>query len=547
MNLLNSITKENDSIELVKELISNLGIKITGETIRTELESHPEYPSLLSVSDFLLAYKIDNMAVRIKASSLKDLTFPCVVPVVDSAGDEKLVLMNHADEKTVNIFDTKTLEQVSLSLDDFQRIWTSGVVLIINSDDAVSESDYPTKLRKLRWTTFVKVSVPTIFIAFFIYSLINFSYQVNAGWRVAAHLLLSLLGALISAILVWYEIDRFNPLLRKICTAGHKVNCDAVIGSDYSHIGSLSLSVLGCTYFTGNIVHFLVTAPGSESYFGIFQAVTSLLMILVVGLSLYYQKVKIKQWCTLCLAVQAVLFTQFLIVGSLGVDSPVYSISSSATAIPGFFVVYLLVYAAINFVSKFEKTRKSLKGEKRNVARFRRDPNVFNTLLAQQKKTIDETTDLGVVLGNLRPRVKIIKVCNPFCGPCAKAHKPIEEILDQFPDLQVQIIFTTSNQEPELRRRPVQHILAMNSMFAQDKIRHALDDWYLSENKNYDVFASKHPLDVDFSINDEKIDQMKSWCEKNNITHTPTFFINGHLLPDSYNIEDLKYTLYSSN
>ena len=41
----------------------------------------------------------------------------------------------------------------------------------------------------------------------------------------------------------------------------------------------------------------------------------------------------------------------------------------------------------------------------------------------------------------------------------------------------------------------------------------------------------------------DKVEAMDKWCNANDITYTPTIFINGQQLPDAYSIEDLQYFL----
>ena len=41
----------------------------------------------------------------------------------------------------------------------------------------------------------------------------------------------------------------------------------------------------------------------------------------------------------------------------------------------------------------------------------------------------------------------------------------------------------------------------------------------------------------------EKIKNMKQWCDKAEIAYTPTFFIDGHQLPENYSIEELSNQL----
>lgn len=79
-------------------------------------------------------------------------------------------------------------------------------------------------------------------------------------------------------------------------------------------------------------------------------------------------------------------------------------------------------------------------------------------------------------------------------------------------------------------------------------LKKALDDWYLSEIKNYDAFAAKYPPDSyrengGLEKQGNKIEAMDKWCKEIDIAFTPTIFINGFQLPGAYSIEDLQYFL----
>jgi hypothetical protein len=70
-----------------------------------------------------------------------------------------------------------------------------------------------------------------------------------------------------------------------------------------------------------------------------------------------------------------------------------------------------------------------------------------------------------------------------------------------------------------------------------------LDDWYLSEEKDYDVFARKYPINDGLAMQGFKLDAMKRWCRQMKIAATPTFYLNGYQLPDAYGLGDLEYFL----
>jgi hypothetical protein len=146
-------------------------------------------------------------------------------------------------------------------------------------------------------------------------------------------------------------------------------------------------------------------------------------------------------------------------------------------------------------------------------------------------------------------------VCNPYCGPCAKAHSPIEELLHNNPDVQVQIIFTATNDKNDIKAAPVKHLLAIAEKGNEETVKQALDDWYLADKKDYVAFAAKYPMNGELQKQVEKIEAMREWCEKAKITSTPTFFVSlpstsedgqsesFHQLPEMYSVADLRYFL----
>ncbi len=156
---------------------------------------------------------------------------------------------------------------------------------------------------------------------------------------------------------------------------------------------------------------------------------------------------------------------------------------------------------------------------------------------------------MGIDIGNPAATNTLIKVCNPYCGPCAKAHPKIEELLKEMPNVKAKIIFTTPNKPGELAYKPVSHLLAIAAQSNGGReINHALDDWYLADKKDYEIFANKYPPDNyrengQLAKQGNKIEAMDKWCKEMDIHATPTIFINGYQLPDAYRIEDLQYFL----
>jgi glutaredoxin len=138
----------------------------------------------------------------------------------------------------------------------------------------------------------------------------------------------------------------------------------------------------------------------------------------------------------------------------------------------------------------------------------------------------------------------VCSLCSAYSsGPCAKAHPPLDEIIRNNKDVKVKLIFTATNDKNDIRGIVAKHLLAINERKNSLQTQEALDDWYITGKKDYEVFAKKYPMNGELKEQEKQIEDMKMWCGKAGITHTPTIFINGYKIPGSYSIEELKYVL----
>lgn len=173
-------------------------------------------------------------------------------------------------------------------------------------------------------------------------------------------------------------------------------------------------------------------------------------------------------------------------------------------------------------------------------ARIQRNPVVFNVLLRQEQKIIDGWQHLGIDYGNTTGKTSIVKVCNPYCIPCSQGHSFLEDLKTTNPNVTIKIILLPKDPPGEIIS---QHLLSLARNLSPEKLDLAINDWYLSDSKNYESFAERYPLYKEYPENHEHLELVKNWCKKMNITYTPTYFIDGFRLPKSYSISDLKYLL----
>jgi len=74
----------------------------------------------------------------------------------------------------------------------------------------------------------------------------------------------------------------------------------------------------------------------------------------------------------------------------------------------------------------------------------------FKPLPAKQQEITEDPTGLGIIPAKPFDACKLTKVYSPYFGRRATAHQPMEDLLSDNPDLQIQLLFTGTNNETYL-------------------------------------------------------------------------------------------------
>lgn len=298
---------------------------------------------------------------------------------------------------------------------------------------------------------------------------------------------------------------------------------------------------IGFAYFTGGLAYILLNGISNSTMS--LMAICSLLSLPYIFFSVFYQWRVAKQWCILCLAVQGVLAAEFIaaVAGNIYTADILNLVLTQHVMM--LLVCFILPLVSWLTIKPILKSARENRQSKLALTRLKHNRQIFESQLVRQKKVLNDTNSMGLVLGNPNGTQKIIKVCNPYCGPCAKAHPEIHKLLEQFPDLQVQIIFTATSSEHDIKAPAVRHLLAISEEYDAATLDNALSHWYSSTEKNYDSFAAKFPVKGEVDKYNDKLNEMADWCKINGISYTPTFFINSFELPDMYEVGSLKYLL----
>jgi uncharacterized membrane protein/thiol-disulfide isomerase/thioredoxin len=522
-----------NQVLIVNEFLQSLGAKVTLATIDDTLHEHPDYPSFLSITDSLEKWNIECLAIQTSVDKLHEIP----VPFITSFKQGYFIAVAKIDKGEVTIIDENGYKKV-LDKDWFLKQWTETIV-VAEANEKSREPDYKKKLNQSILKSIAYTLVPVTFLVAILWPLIN----GTVGVVPTTYLLVKLVGLTVSLLLLWYDIDKGNPFLKQICSGIQKANCNAVLNTEVASLfGILTWSEVGFIYFAGGLL--FVAFVGIKETMPLISSL-SLLAFPYTIFSIYYQWKVIKQWCVLCLVVQAVLLFETTMV-----------LTTTRISIKNVFIVFANQYLiagvsiAIPVVSWFLlkpllKLVNTSKYEKRSYLQLKFNDKVFWSLLKKQKSILQHNTEgLGITIGNHHAENIIVNVCNPYCGPCASMHPELEKVITQNPNIKAQIIFSVTTNETDRKNKPVKHFLAIAEKGDAQQTHKALDDWYLTPNKDYDLFASKYPMNDELKRQTEKIEKMSDWCNKVGIQYTPTLFINGYELPKNYQIRDINYFLH---
>lgn len=520
-----------------------LKVPVNNETVNETLQNHPDWPSVLCVSDGLNKWDVPNGVGKIEPEKIAEIPTPFIAFTRNK--ETPMAIVGKVDNNGILKFQKSYRKPEIVSKEDFFRTW-DGTFLFAETNEHSGEPGYDT----IRRNSFFKALVPLAALSLILgicFWLLR-SHIVSSGIEGTAiitgiyvQFLLTLAGAGVSVILLWYEIDQNNILLHKVCTGIIKGNCGAILTGKASEVFSwLSWSEVGFFYFAGALLSFVLAGNQLLNYVSLI-ALFNMLAVVYPFYSVYYQWRVAKEWCIFCLTVQGLLVLGAVTVFSFNLLS--FKLLTIAFLLQSLFL-YMLPVLAWYAVKPFILRLQEAKFIKREHLRLKFNTEVFDTLLKKQKQISVPVDGLGIDIGKADAKHLLIKVCNPYCGPCAKAHPKIEKLISENPDLiKAKIIFTATMYEKDYRTEVVKHLLAVASKNDAELTTKALDDWYLADKKNYKTFAAKYPLNGEIEKQTASIVRMEKWCDDMKVTATPTIFINGYQFPDVYDIGDLEYFL----
>ncbi len=523
-------------------LLKALQVKVARTTINETLQNHPEFPSLLSISDSLDRWNVENAAVTISVENINELPTPFLATL--RVSEEQIwVLVKEVNETTVRYCKSVgQLEDVEQPIKAFLNEST-GVALLAEANKLSGEPDFWISRKREILSGIATLTLLASFLTIGVIGFFSFTTeQTEEGYALAYLLFWSTksIGICLSILLVWYAIDENNPALKKVCSVVKDGDCGSVLNSKYSKfLGGISWTDIGLIYFIGGLICLLTTTGLSSSIF--ILGWLSVLAVPYTALSIYLQWRILKKWCVLCLAVQGVLVFEavvsivLVIKTSVGVPDHLTVLVTLLSFIIPTLLWYFLKPVFIIYNQNTATTR--------NLIRLKSNRQIFDAVMEKQKKLTHSPGDLGLILGNANSENILVVVSNPVCAPCAGLHPEIEELLESNLNLKVQLLFTTGASEQSRESKLfVNYLLTAYKGGDQAVVRKILDQWYVNSAQDYNRFVKSDPARVPLD-QQSSLQAMEQWCHLAEIEGTPAVFFNGKELPEIFKVADLKYIL----
>lgn len=513
-------------ISILSTFLKLIKVKYTESYLHKLAQTHPNKNNMLGLKQVLDVYGIETEGVKYDDKLLAELVFPCILHI--SGG---FVVGKDLENDTITYIYEDT--EVKKGVEDFCHIWTGHALLPTGDFSTAIEPNYASN----RKAEVIKLTGKTLLwiLPVFIWGMIFFSSLLNISFYSCIDTILEWIGLLLCYFLMEKQIFRKSNYGDKVCSAFHLNNCNDVLFSDKAKVGILSWSEIGFGYFAARLICRIII-PEAQLALALIGWISMLYGIW----SLWQQLKVLHNFCLLCTLVQVVVWT----IGVMDMCAITHGVSDFYSFVFDFILVESIIVLSILFthvVASYYNSEKERMDAVWKLNSFKADEDVFLVKLHQQEHYETSEEDSHVVFGNKDSKIHITILSNPHCNPCAKMHKRVESLLESYGDkLCVQYIFTSFNEElEESCRFLIASYLQLDTIMSQT----ILHQWFDGEKDNAKDYISIIPVDIRVKETEEELEKHWQWRTRTGITATPTILVNGYLLPDGYEIEDLPFLI----
>ena len=518
--------REDNTVSVIQRAVRHFRLPILRSSVKEALKSHSNYPTFKSICDTLNEWNIEHYPLKYQTEEIMEISAPYIVHFRNGGG--QIAFVSDISNDKVTFYESYRSKREITAKEYLERC--SGAVILLNPDERSGEKDYRSKFQnELINNAIIPLTILT-FLLFTILASVN-SFTSGEALSDKINLLLFLTksaGILLSVLLILHEFEVHLSLTDKLCHLNKATNCNTVLNDKASKVfGWFGWADTGIVYFTGGLL-FLFLNLNEQGLF--LLAILSALSLPYPLFSIYYQGFVLKKWCTMCLGVQLILIVEFILL------IPRFSQFSFAFNTLSDLILTFLV-TGITYTLFILFTREKISNEMHyyKYLGFKKNPDIQRILLYNQVHNDIPVIETSLVFGDKDARLKITAFLSLHCSHCARAFEMIKKMLKSGEKVSLNIVLITSD------TKILSFLYGNNKPGQEAESLNLLDQWFnadpYSRTKITDGLCIPEDGDILNKVNEENSRLFKE-C---NVIGTPTFFINGYMLPGQYDIDDIKY------
>jgi hypothetical protein len=508
------------TITPIFKYLNDLKIEFNQSEFKFQINTHNDYPSILSISDTLSFFKIENFICRINEEDL-EIIGNNFIALIEITKDQLV----YNDLVYVNIInDIFVIDKKEYTKKQFLELFKN-IVIIIDKKD--TEKVNLSKIKNiLIFIFFCIITLPV-----FINGLENFNWLFQ---------ILSFLGIYLSIETFNQSIGVNKGITSKFCSASPQTSCESVVKSNkWKVFKFLSFSDVSIVFFVSQlllIIGFTIT----NNFFQLISFTSNFiwLSIPMILVSIYFQKYVEKKWCPLCLAISTVLIIETLLVYSL-VDLKIKTVelNSLFSIIAIFYIVAFSWFYIKNLIIKNNEFKKQLI----KAMRFKRNYNLFKEQLLKSIPLNFPKNDSSIYYGNKEANCQITILTSPFCGYCKKTHEIVNDLYIKYEHkIGFHIVYSADINEDTSNVKVIKNLQQLFKEEGLNSFKSELYQFYNIENYLSTFLNKTKEFEEKDKINEILILQ-NEFALINQLNFTPILFINGYKFPEIYENEDLEF------
>lgn len=509
---------EDNLIELIDKYIRANGY--VAPTLKMELYTHKDFPSLYSISDTLSYLRIPNLSVRLTNNDLSHISEAFLTYMKTAQGHLEPVLFEKKLGTNEFLIQGISGKKERFSKKEFYNTWAGISLLVEPNKKALKEQRFN---RLLSLTAILGI----LFIPFLKMPTLNVNLLVNY--------LTAILGLLVGSLLVSIELNFSLKGIQQFCNTGRQFNCRSILFSKGAYLTSfLKLTDLVIIYFLIRLLFLLVSSQSSHNL--LLLNFLSFLSTPFIIYSLFYQA-KHRQWCKMCLIIDLLLLVDLLVVDSLTFEKGHISYSSIALL----FIMTVISFVAWRFTRSMLSDNQKINPVIANWIAFRRSWKLFLPYFFNSKPvSLPSSIDFYPTQVNEEGIWSLILILNPSCPTCKEALEMIFRMQQNIRCFKsIKIVFNID--ASSLTSRDA--LIALNVMEYSQKSNKDWLEIYLewSHSRNYNKWFKEHGRIFKVTeVLEQRLTTIHRWCVENQLDKTPTILINGIPFPYLYNVSDFE-------